>query len=87
MSMTEWQESEDGRALCARFTFDDFREAMAFMNAVAEIAEEMQHHPEWTNIYNRLDVRLTTHEAGNRITDKDRDLAEAMRQLYIECMT
>ena len=53
---------------------------MAFMNAVAEVAERMNHHPEWTNVYNRVNVRLTTHDAGG-LTQLDFDLAQAMDAL------
>ena len=51
------------------------------MNEVAELAEEHEHHPNWTNVYNRVSILLSTHEAGNTITDKDRKLAEAIDAL------
>lgn len=64
----------------AQWKFKDFAQAMAFMNAVAEVAERMNHHPEWTNVYNRVNVRLTTHDAGG-LTQLDFDLAQAMDAL------
>ena len=59
------------------WTFKNFLQAMAFMNAVAEVAERMDHHPEWSNVYNRVKVRLTTHDAGG-LTHLDFELARAM---------
>ncbi|MEM7490067.1 MAG: 4a-hydroxytetrahydrobiopterin dehydratase [Pseudomonadota bacterium] len=70
--MTDWTEA-DG-ALTRQFKFADFSEAWAFMTRVALIAEAMDHHPEWSNVYNRVDIRLTTHDAGG-LTDLDRDMA------------
>lgn len=61
------------------FKFDDFAEAIGFMTRIAIIADKMDHHPEWYNVYNRVDVTLTTHEAGG-VTQKDVDLAEAMEK-------
>lgn len=72
---------EQNNALQVELTFTDFVEAFAFMTKVAGLAEEHDHHPEWSNVYNRLSIRLTTHDAGNTITDKDRLLAEAISQL------
>jgi 4a-hydroxytetrahydrobiopterin dehydratase len=51
------------------------------MQQVAELAEKLNHHPEWRNVYNRVEIRLTTHDAGNTITDKDRQLAAAIAEL------
>lgn len=59
------------------FRFDDFATAFAFMTKIAIIADKMDHHPEWFNVYNRVDVTLTTHDAGG-VTHKDVTLAEAM---------
>ena len=59
------------------FKFDDFAEAFGFMTRIAIIADKMDHHPEWFNVYNRVDVTLTTHDAGG-VTHKDVTLAEAM---------
>lgn len=64
------------------YIFNDFTEAMAFVNAVAPICETMQHHPCWVNVYNRLAVKLTTHDAGNMVTQKDIDLAKAMNAVF-----
>ena len=74
-----WRETGEG--LEAEFGFKDFAEAFAFMTKVASIAEEQQHHPEWSNVYNRVSIRLRTHDAGNSITEKDRRLAAAIDSL------
>jgi 4a-hydroxytetrahydrobiopterin dehydratase len=66
---------EKDNALVAELVFKDFREAFEFMTVVAEIAEAFQHHPDWRNVYNRVSIRLTTHDAGNRITERDQSLA------------
>ena len=62
-------------ALTKTFKFGSFREAMSFMSRVAFEAEELNHHPDWTNVYNRVVVRLNTHDAGGKVTAKDIDLA------------
>jgi len=71
-----WQEIDN--KLVKTFTFKDFNTAFAWMTRVALAAEKMDHHPEWTNVYNRVEVKLCTHSAGNTITDKDRKLAAKM---------
>ena len=76
MSEIKWREVDN--ALVAELQFKDFVNAFAFMTEVAELAEQHQHHPEWSNVYNRVTIRLTTHDAGNTITDKDRNLADAI---------
>jgi 4a-hydroxytetrahydrobiopterin dehydratase len=63
------------------FTFSDFREAMAAMLRISYIAEEMNHHPEWFNVYNKLHIKLTTHDAGG-ITEKDHELASKIDALF-----
>lgn len=63
------------------FQFRDFSEAFAFMTRVALLAEQHQHHPNWSNVYNRVSIHLTTHDAGNVVTDKDRKLAKAIEAL------
>lgn len=68
-------------ALAKEFTFGSFKEALSFMVRVGFIAEEMNHHPDWTNRYNRVFVRLTTHDAGNRVTAKDATLAEKIQRV------
>lgn len=72
---------EQDNFLKKTYTFADFREAFAFMTRVAFIAEAMNHHPNWSNVYNRVTIELTTHDAGNTITDKDKKLAEAIDKL------
>ncbi len=64
-----------------RFEFADFSAAFAFMTRVALAAEKMNHHPRWTNVYNRVDIWLNTHDAGNTVTDKDRKLAQKIDAL------
>ena len=72
-----WEERDGG--LHATFEFADFSEAFAFMTRVALVAEQMNHHPEWFNVYHTVKVWLTTHDAGG-ITDKDFALAAAIDQ-------
>ncbi len=74
-----WKEQND--QLIRQFDFNDFQEAFAFMVRVAFLAEAQNHHPEWTNVYNRVEIRLSTHDAGNKVTEKDRKLANAIDQL------
>ncbi|MFN3597250.1 MAG: 4a-hydroxytetrahydrobiopterin dehydratase [Rubricoccaceae bacterium] len=70
-----------GDRLARTFTFADFREAMAFIVRVAFEAEALDHHPELTNVYNRVTLALTTHDAGNRVTETDLALARAIAAL------
>ena len=74
-----WKQAED--ALVAELVFKNFVDAFAFMTDVAALAEKHDHHPEWSNVYNRVTIRLTTHDAGNQVTDNDRKLAEAIEAL------
>ena len=74
-----WNQLDD--ALVAGLEFKNFVDAFAFMTDVAALAERHDHHPEWSNVYNRVTIRLTTHDAGNQITDKDRQLAKAIEGL------
>ena len=74
-----WKEQDN--ALHGHFQFDNFTKAFAFMTQVAFLAEKYNHHPEWSNVYNKVEIKLTTHDAGNVITDKDRRLAEAIDKL------
>lgn len=74
--------TEENNQLKRSFQFGNFSEAFAFMTQVAFIAEKMNHHPTWTNTYNRVDILLSTHDAGNTITDKDRKLATAIDKVY-----
>ena len=64
-----------------RLQFVDFVAAFDFMTEVAALAEAHQHHPEWRNVYNLIEITLTTHDAGNVVTEKDRALAQAIEQL------
>mgnify|MGYP002037826379 FL=1 len=64
-----------------RLKFVDFVAAFDFMTEVAALAEAHQHHPEWRNVYNLVEIALTTHDAGNVVTEKDRALARAIEQL------
>jgi 4a-hydroxytetrahydrobiopterin dehydratase len=74
---------EESNQLKKSFIFSDFTEAFAFMTRVAFLAEAQQHHPNWFNVYNRVDIALTTHDAGNVVTEKDRKLAKAIDQLLV----
>jgi 4a-hydroxytetrahydrobiopterin dehydratase len=68
-------------ALVKSFTFGGFAEALSFMLRVGFAAEAMNHHPEWTNVYNRVAIRLSTHDAGGRVTAKDVALARRIEQI------
>lgn len=72
-----WALRADGLALTRRFTFQDFNQAFGFMGRVALLAEKRDHHPEWFNVYNRVEVTLTTHDAGG-ITALDVEMAGFM---------
>ena len=67
-----WQEQNN--SLYEKFEFKDFSEAFAFMTRVALAAEKMDHHPTWTNVYNKVEIWLNTHDAGDVITEKDRKI-------------
>jgi 4a-hydroxytetrahydrobiopterin dehydratase len=71
-----WEEKDN--SLCRKFTFNDFSEAFAFMVRVALAAEKMDHHPNWKNTYNTVEIWLNTHDAGGVVTEKDRQLAAAI---------
>ena len=75
----EWAE-QDNR-LKKTFKFKDFSEAFSFMTRVALIAEKMDHHPYWSNVYNTVNIELSTHDAGDIVTDKDRKMAKAIDSL------
>jgi len=74
-----WKE-EDNK-LKRDFEFKNFNEAFGFMTRVALIAEKMDHHPWWSNVYNKVSIELNTHDAGNTVTDRDRKLAAAIDKL------
>jgi 4a-hydroxytetrahydrobiopterin dehydratase len=71
----------EGDKLHKQFMFSNFREAIGFIVRMAFEAEQRDHHPELSNVYNRVEVALTTHDAGNRVTQKDLDLAKAIENL------
>lgn len=75
-----WAVDESGKALVKSFKFADFSEAFAFLTRVALHSEKMDHHPEFTNVWNRVDFRLTSHDS-DAITDRDVKLAEAINRL------
>jgi len=75
-----WREAGDGEAITRTFTFADFNEAFGFMTRAALVAEKMDHHPEWTNVYKTVTVTLTSHDAGG-VTRRDIELAEAMDRI------
>lgn len=75
-----WILSDDGKAISKTFRFRGFRDAMAWMARAAFEAEHLNHHPEWSNVYNRVEVRLTTHDTGG-LTQKDIDLAQRMEKI------
>ncbi len=76
-----WTEKDN--TLYQKFEFKNFSEAFAFMTRVAIEAEKMDHHPLWTNVYNRVEIWLNTHSAGDTITDKDHQLAKKIDALLI----
>ena len=75
-----WQEKNN--KLQASFQFKDFTDAFAFMIEVAAEVERLDHHPEWSNIWNKVDFVLCTHDAGDIVTEKDRDLAAAIDKVF-----
>ena len=77
-----WVIDRDATALLQTYKFANFPAAMAFMALVAPVAEAADHHPEWSNVYNRVEVRLTTHDAGG-VTEKDIKLAQHMESIYL----
>lgn len=72
---------EENNRLKRKFIFRDFQEAFAFMTRVAFLAEKLNHHPNWSNVYNTVEIELTTHDAGNVVTEKDRKLAKEIDQI------
>ena len=72
---------EENNALHRSFEFKDFSEAFAFMTRVALLAEKHDHHPEWNNVWNKVNIKLNTHSAGDIVTEKDRKLAAAIDKL------
>ena len=75
--LPQWQLCPEGKALDVSYKFANFPAAMGFMMQVAILAEKQNHHPEWSNVYNRVDVQLTTHDVGG-LSDKDRVLGKSI---------
>jgi 4a-hydroxytetrahydrobiopterin dehydratase len=73
--------SETNNTLYRKIEFKDFNEAFGFMTRVAMVAEKMNHHPKWTNVWNTVELWLSTHDAGDIVTEKDRKLAEKIDSL------
>lgn len=80
--MSKWIEKDD--SLQASFEFRDFKEAFAFMTQVAMIAEKLNHHPDWSNVWNTVNFKLNTHDAGGKVTEKDHELAAAIDKLLVK---
>ena len=78
LSLEGWEMEKDG--IIKNFVFENFKDALATMNKIGEVAEKMNHHPEWFNVYNKLDIRLSTHDKGG-ITQLDIDLAKAIEEI------
>ncbi|MFL9481867.1 4a-hydroxytetrahydrobiopterin dehydratase [Chitinophagaceae bacterium LWZ2-11] len=73
--------TEKNNTLYKKFEFANFSEAFAFMTRVALVAEKMDHHPLWTNVYNKVEIWLNTHDAGDIVTDKDRKLSAKIDEI------
>jgi 4a-hydroxytetrahydrobiopterin dehydratase len=82
MALPKWSYDPDRQALYRQFIFEDFSHAFAMMTRIASLAEESDHHPEWTNVYNRLDIWLTTHDAGG-VSARDIMMAKAIEGLLV----
>jgi 4a-hydroxytetrahydrobiopterin dehydratase len=78
--LSGWQLADDRDAIQKTFTFNDFNQAFGFMARAALVAEKMDHHPEWSNVYKTVEVTLSSHDAGG-LTERDIALAEAMDQI------
>jgi 4a-hydroxytetrahydrobiopterin dehydratase len=75
-----WQEKNS--ALYKKFEFKGFKNAFKFMGEVAEVAEEQLHHPRWLNEWNKVEIWLSTHDAGSKVTDKDQILSQKIDKIY-----
>jgi 4a-hydroxytetrahydrobiopterin dehydratase len=73
--------TEENNKLYRKFSFKDFSEAFAFMTRVAILSEKADHHPTWTNTWSTVEIWLSTHDAGNMVTDKDKSLASKIDEL------
>ena len=80
-SLLHWRRDEDRGAITREFGFADFAQAFAFMTQIALVAEKHDHHPEWFNVYNRVVITLTTHDAGG-LSQRDIDLARYADQAF-----
>ncbi|MHA6316742.1 4a-hydroxytetrahydrobiopterin dehydratase [Altererythrobacter sp. CAU 1778] len=78
--LAKWVEAREGKAIERHFSFADFSEAFGFMSRVALLAEKQDHHPEWFNVYNRVEVTLTTHDAGG-VSQRDVVMARCIDAL------
>lgn len=78
--LPRWTDVEGRDAIAKRFVFADFNAAFGFMTQVALVAEKMDHHPEWTNVYKTVDVTLSSHDAGG-VSARDVQLAEAIERI------
>lgn len=76
-----WEELD--HKLIKTFIFSDFSEAFSFMARVALLAEKLDHHPYWSNVYSQVSFELSTHDAGNRVTEKDQTLAREIDRIYL----
>lgn len=79
---TQWKKTKGRSALCRSYAFKDFSAAFAFMMRAALVAERMNHHPEWFNVYNKINVTLSTHDAGG-VTQKDFALAAEIGRAHV----
>ena len=75
-----WKEEDD--KLKRTFVFENFKIAFAFMTKVAAVANELDHHPWWSNTYNKVSFELNTHDAGDKVTEKDRELADQIDMIF-----
>ena len=80
-SLPEWARDGEREAIRRRYVFADFTQAFAFMTQVAIVAEKRDHHPEWSNVYNKVEITLTTHDVGG-LSQRDIDLAHCADQAY-----
>lgn len=78
----DWK--QENNQLVKTYHFKDFAHAIRFMQHCQPKIDALNHHPEWTNVYNRIEVRLCTHDAGNQITSKDTELAQLLDECYTE---
>jgi len=74
--------TEENNRLIRSFQFSNFIEAFGFMTKVAFVAEKMNHHPTWSNTYNKVDIALCTHDSGDTVTEKDRKLSAEIDKIY-----